>query len=230
MRAAVRERYGGPDVVSVRDVDRPRPGTGQLLVQVCATTVNRTDCGFRAASPPIVRLFSGLRRPKARILGCEFAGVVADIGPGVVTFGVGDRVFGYIEGPFGGHAEFVVVEEGASMATIPETRGLRAGRGRETEGSHYALAYLEAGRRRARHGLMVYGATGASAPLRCSSQAPGATVTGRVRDGTGRPGRRTRCRPGDRLHHRGLHAGRTAVRRRARRGGEEHLRGRADRC
>ena len=84
MKAALQTEYGPPSVVSVvDDVPRPTPGDGELLVEVRATTVNRTDCGFRAASPPIVRLFSGLRRPKRPILGNEFAGVVVETGPGV---------------------------------------------------------------------------------------------------------------------------------------------------
>lgn len=160
MRAAVQDEYGPPDVVAVRDVDKPRPGPRQLLVQVHATTVNRTDCGFRAASPPIVRLFSGLRRPRAKILGNEFAGVVEDAGPDVTRFRVGDRVFGYIEGPFGGHAEYVVVGDDASIATIPTNVTFeQAAAG--TEGSHYALAYIRAGGVGPGTDVMVYGATGA---------------------------------------------------------------------
>ena len=100
MKAAVQDEYGPPDVVAVRDVATPRPGRSQLLVRVHATTANRTDCGYRAASPPIMRLVGGVRRPRAKILGNEFAGEVEDAGPDVTRFRAGDRVFGYIEGPF----------------------------------------------------------------------------------------------------------------------------------
>ena len=161
MKAALQTEYGPPSVVSVvDDVPRPTPGDGELLVEVRATTVNRTDCGFRAASPPIVRLFSGLRRPKRPILGNEFAGVVVETGPGVERFAVGARVFGYIEGPFGGHAEYLTVHEDASIATIPpHIPDELAAAG--TEGSHYALAYTTAGRFGPGMDVMVYGATGA---------------------------------------------------------------------
>ena len=178
MRAAVQTTYGPPSVVSVVD-DAPRPtaGDGDLLVEVHATTVNRTDCGFRAASPPIVRLFSGLRSPKHPTLGNEFAGVVVETGPGVTRFAVGDRVFGYIEGPFGGHAEYLVVSQDASIATIPPdvTDELAAA---GTEGSHYALAYTSAGGIGPGTDVMVYGATGAigSAAVQIAKHL-GATVT-----------------------------------------------------
>jgi NADPH:quinone reductase-like Zn-dependent oxidoreductase len=177
MRAAVQHEYGPPSVVSVVDVPTPRPGAGELLVEVRATTVNRTDCGFRAASPPIVRLFSGLRRPKRTILGNEFAGVVTETGAGVERFAVGDRIFGYIEGTFGGHAEYLVVDQDASIATIPpDVSDQQAAAG--TEGSHYALAYTSAGKFGPGKDVMVYGATGAigSAAVQIAKHL-GATVT-----------------------------------------------------
>jgi NADPH:quinone reductase-like Zn-dependent oxidoreductase len=62
---------------------------------VHATTVNRTDCGFRAAKPFFSRFFTGLARPRARVLGSEFAGEVEAVGAGVTSFRVGDRVFGF---------------------------------------------------------------------------------------------------------------------------------------
>ena len=178
MRAAVQTEYGPPAVVTVvDDLPRPAPGDGELLVEVHATTVNRTDCGFRAASPPIVRLFSGLRRPKRPTLGNEFAGVVVETGPGVTRFVVGDRVFGYIEGPFGGHAEYLVANEDASIATIgPNVSDELAAAG--TEGSHYALAYTTAGRFGPGTDVMIFGATGAigSAAVQIAKHL-GATVT-----------------------------------------------------
>lgn len=177
MRAAVQERYGPPEVVEVREIETPRPEPDQVRVRVQATTVNRTDCGFRAGSPPIVRLFAGITRPKAPVLGCEFAGVVDEVGDRVVRFAPGDRVCGYIEGPFGGHAEYVVVAEDASVATIVDHLSFEhAAAG--TEGSHYALTYLHAGDVGPGTDLMVYGATGAigSAAVQIAVHL-GATVT-----------------------------------------------------
>jgi hypothetical protein len=73
MKAAVHTRYGPPDVVRVVDVPMPAVKDNEVLVKVYATTVNRTDCGFRAARPFFIRGLTGLVRPRVRILGNEFA-------------------------------------------------------------------------------------------------------------------------------------------------------------
>jgi NADPH:quinone reductase-like Zn-dependent oxidoreductase len=72
MQAAVRTRYGPPDVVRITEVNRPVPKDHELLVRIHATTVNRKDCGLRAAKPFIVRFFTGLTRPRVTVLGSEF--------------------------------------------------------------------------------------------------------------------------------------------------------------
>ena len=160
MRAAVHTRYGPPEVVQVREVARPLPGDGELLVRVHATTVNRTDCHYRSATPFVMRGVSGLTKPKATILGNEYAGVVEATGPHVSTFAVGDRVFGYCEGRFGAHAEYLVVTAGGAIAAIPErltfTQAAPA-----TEGSHYALNHLRRAGVERGMDVLVYGATGA---------------------------------------------------------------------
>ena len=92
MQAAVRTRYGPPDVVRITHVDRPVPMDHELLVRIHAATVNRTDCGLRAAKPFIVRFFMGLTKPRVTVLGSEFAGEVVAVGGGVTSFRVGDRV------------------------------------------------------------------------------------------------------------------------------------------
>src|SRR4051794_38104093 len=94
MRAVVHDRYGTPEVLRVSEVERPVPAEDEVLVRVRATTVNRTDCGVRGASPFFVRLVTGLRRPKRQILGMEFAGEVVEVGSAVTEFAVGDEVFG----------------------------------------------------------------------------------------------------------------------------------------
>ena len=80
MRAAIHTSYGPPEVVRIAEVDKPTATGNQVLVKVHATTVNRTDSGFRAGKPFIVRLFTGLIRPKVTVLGNEFAGVVEAVG------------------------------------------------------------------------------------------------------------------------------------------------------
>ena len=91
MRAVVHDRYGPPDVLRIEDVQRPVPADDELLVRVHATTVTQTDCHRRAARPFVWRFILGLRRPRRRTLGLEFAGVVDDVGSAVTQFAVGDR-------------------------------------------------------------------------------------------------------------------------------------------
>ena len=160
MKAAVHHRYGPPEVVRVVEVDRPVVGVGDVLVRVHATTVNRTDCAYRAARPFFMRALTGLVRPRRAVLGCEYAGVVAAVGDGVTSFTVGDRVFGYNEGAFGAHAEYLSVPQGGAIATMPTGVGFEeAAPG--TEGAHYALAFIRASGVRAGDDVLVHGATGA---------------------------------------------------------------------
>ncbi|MBM3695074.1 MAG: NAD(P)-dependent alcohol dehydrogenase [Actinobacteria bacterium] len=160
MRAAVAARYGPPGVVRIEEVDKPAAGQGSLLIKVHATTVNRTDCGYRGAKPWIIRLFSGLWRPRASILGTEFAGVVEAVGDGVTGFQAGDRVCGYCEGTFGAHAEYMTVAANRLIARIPEDRSYVEA-APSTEGSHYALGLFRRAGAKPGQQVLVYGATGA---------------------------------------------------------------------
>ena len=92
MRAVVHDRYGPPEVLRLEDVPRPVPKEDEVLVRVRATTVTRSDAAWRAAHPFFSRFFTGVRRPKQRILGTEFAGEIAEVGPGVTGWKKGDRV------------------------------------------------------------------------------------------------------------------------------------------
>ena len=137
----------------------PRPARTDLLVRVHATTVNRTDVAFRAGAPTFARIVYGIRGPKVAILGCEFAGAVLEAGDSYSTFVVGDRVFGYVEGPFGAHAELLVVPQRGSVAKIPPGLSFeQAAAG--TEGSHYALGTIRAAGVRAGDAVLVNGASG----------------------------------------------------------------------
>ncbi len=116
MRAIVHDRYGGPEVLRLDKVERPVPGADEVLVRVRATTVNQTDCHIRRAKPFLWRFFSGLLRPKRKVLGSEFAGEVEAVGTAVTEFAVGDRVFGQ---RWGSHAEYVCVPESGLLAHMP---------------------------------------------------------------------------------------------------------------
>ena len=161
MKAAVHTSYGPPDVVRISEVEKPAPKDNELLVRVHATTVNRTDCGFRAAKPFIVRLFAGLVRPRRiTVLGNEFAGEVEAVGGGVTSFEVGDRVFGFNGTSFGAHAEYMTIPEGGLVATMPAALTYEeAAPG--TEGSHYALSLIRRARIHKGQDVLVNGGTGA---------------------------------------------------------------------
>ena len=159
MRAVVNPVYGGPEVLRVMDVDRPVPAADEVLVQVHATTVNRTDCGFRAPWPWFIRLFAGLRRPRRTILGSEFAGVVAEVGSAVSQFAVGDEVFGVNADRFGAHAEYLRVRERAPIAAKPAGVSFEEAAA-VCDGAILAMTCLAWAGLRAGQRILVYGASG----------------------------------------------------------------------
>jgi NADPH:quinone reductase-like Zn-dependent oxidoreductase len=159
MRAVVHDRYGPPEVLRLEDVERPVPKEDEVLVRIHATTVNRTDTGFRSAEYFISRFFTGVRRPKWRIPGYELAGEVEAVGAAVSEFAVGDRVFGANAGRFGAHAEFVCVREAAPLAKMPNgvtfEEAAAVCDGAILALNSFRLADVGSGRR-----LLVYGASG----------------------------------------------------------------------
>ncbi len=156
MRAVVHHRYGPPEVLRIEEVEPPTPAAGEALVRVHATTVTQTDCHMRRAQPFVWRFLLGLRRPKRRILGLEFAGVVESVGSEVAAFAVGDRVFGLRSGA---HAERICVREAGLIAHIPEGTTF-VGAAAVCDGASQAWNHLAAGGVRAGTRLLVYGASG----------------------------------------------------------------------
>ncbi|MFI1382417.1 NAD(P)-dependent alcohol dehydrogenase [Embleya sp. NPDC020886] len=108
MKAIVQERYGSPDVLRVGEVDRPTVADREVLVRVRAASVNARDWHVMRGDPYLARLVFGATRPKARIRGTDFAGVVEAVGAQVQGFAAGDEVFGEAEGAF---AEYVSAPE-----------------------------------------------------------------------------------------------------------------------
>jgi len=159
MRAVVYTKYGPPSVLRLEDVAKPTPKDDELLIKVFATSVNRTDCAFLRAQPWFVRLFSGLTKPKSTVLGNEFAGEVEAVGKDVVSFEVGQRVFGYDGVGFGGHAEYTTRAETGLVTVMPA--GMSFGQAApSTEAAHYALNLIRAADVQAGDKILVNGATG----------------------------------------------------------------------
>jgi NADPH:quinone reductase-like Zn-dependent oxidoreductase len=140
MRAAVRDRFGSPDVVEVRDVEVPVPGGDEVLVRVRASSINVAEWYAVAGRPWVGRVDMGLRRPKTPRLGWDFAGVVEAVGGEVTDFRPGDEVFG---GRTGALAEYVCARKALALkpttvtfeqaAAIP-TAGLTALQGLRDQG------------------------------------------------------------------------------------------------
>lgn len=158
MRAVVYDRYGPPEVLRLEEVEQPVPKEDELLIRVHATTVNRTDSGLRSAEVFISRFFTGLRRPRQRILGMELAGVVETVGTAVTEFAVGDEVFG-VKGS-GAHAEFVCMRESAPLARKPADLSFEQAAA-ACDGASLALACLRTAGLREGQRILIYGASGA---------------------------------------------------------------------
>ncbi len=119
MKAMVYEEYGPPEVLQLKEVERPTPQDNEVLIKVVATSVNPQDSHLMRADPFLVRLMAGLLKPKNTILGSDIAGRVEAVGSNVTQFRPGDEVFGDISGSgFGAFAEYVSVPED-SLALKP---------------------------------------------------------------------------------------------------------------
>jgi NADPH:quinone reductase-like Zn-dependent oxidoreductase len=181
MKAALRRRYGGLDVVELREVAKPRPVADQVLVKVRAASVNRADLDGIAPRPQFVRLFMGVRAPRQHRLGLDVAGEVEAVGPEAGRFKPGERVFAdlFLFGA-GAFAEYVCAPERAFLpipvgmsfedaATLPHSavlavQGLRLRNGRT----------IKPGDR-----VLIDGASGNVGPFAVQvAKAAGAEVTG----------------------------------------------------
>jgi len=161
MKAAFRSKYGPPKVLSIKELEIPTPKDNEVLIRVYAASVNRTDYHVLTGRPFIMRLFTGLFKPKLVVTGSDFAGQIEATGPAVTIFKVGDKVMGF-GGVFGigSHAQYV---------TVPETKRIVLMPGNITyvqaatflEGAYYAATGIIQLKPSAGQKALVYGATGA---------------------------------------------------------------------
>ena len=126
MKAAVRDSYGPPDVFRVEEVPKPVPGDDELRIKVHAASVSAGDCELRAFKMYFLlwiplRLFMGVFKPRIRILGQEFAGVVESVGKNVTRWKPGDRVFGPTDISMGAYAEYLCLPGDHSLSGIPQS-------------------------------------------------------------------------------------------------------------
>ena len=119
MRACVFTRYGSPDVLQFKEVDKPTPKADEVLVRVHAASLNDWDYGALHGTPFVNRLMFGVFNPKKQILGSDIAGRIEAVGENVLQFRVGDEVFGDLSGKWGGFAEYVCARESALALKAP---------------------------------------------------------------------------------------------------------------
>ncbi len=159
MKAIVYTQYGSPDVLQVKEVQKPEPKENEVLVRVRAASVNRTDCANLRAKPFIMRFILGLFKPNKRILGTEFAGDVVKTGEGVTSFSVGDKVFGFDDSVLSSYAEYLVFSAEKGISTMPKNFTYQQA-GACIEGAHYAYNIINKVDLKKGDKVMVNGASG----------------------------------------------------------------------
>jgi len=160
MKAAIRSKYGSSDVLSIKDVGMPIPADNDVLIKVYATTVNRTDLGILRGTPFLIRLFTGLFKPRLAVTGTDFAGLIEAIGKNVTFFKIGDKVAGFSGMGLQSHAQYLAVPETMAIIIIPDTLTY-AQAVACLEAPFYALGGINKISPKAGQKALVIGATGA---------------------------------------------------------------------
>jgi len=159
MKAIIYTKYGSPNVLQFKEIEKPIPKDDELLIKIYATTVNRTDCATIRAIPFFSRIVTGLLKPKKQIPGTEFAGKIEAIGKSVSSLRVGDRVFGFDDCGSKSHAPYMTIKE-ENVVIIPENISYEEAAA-SSEGAHYAYNFINKVDLNKGQDVLVNGATGA---------------------------------------------------------------------
>ncbi len=163
MKAIVQDKYGSPNVLEIREIDKPSPKDNEVLIKVTTSTVTKYDCWSRSATAPpgfglLMRLATGVRKPRQPILGTELAGEVEAIGKDVKRFAKGDQVVAYTGMSLGAYAEYVSLSDDGVIAKKP-TR-LSFPEATSVQGALTALYFLRKVDIQRGQKILVFGASG----------------------------------------------------------------------
>ena len=160
MKAIVSTQYGSPDVLQLKEVEKPIPNEKEVLIRVYASTVNRTDCAILRAKPFFMRIVTGLFKPDKSIPGTAFAGEIEAIGKNVSSFKIGDKVFGFDDEGLESLAQYMTIADDEALTTMPkDTSDEQAAA--SIEGAHYAYNFINKVNLESGQKVLVNGATGA---------------------------------------------------------------------
>lgn len=160
MKAVVYTEYGPPDVLKLKEVEKPELKDNEVLIKIISTAVNSGDWRLRKADPFMARFFMGLFKPKKNILGVVLAGKVEKSGKDVTRYKPGDKVFGLSDKIFGTYAEYICLPETSALALMPDNISFEEA-AVIPFGGHTALHFLRKANIKNGQKILVYGASGA---------------------------------------------------------------------
>lgn len=164
MKAIVYTKYGPPEVLQHKEVAKPVPKDNEVLIKNYATTVTKFDCWMRSCTAPLgfgilMRIATGIRKPKQPILGTEFSGQIEAVGKDVTLFKKGDQVFGYLGMSLGAYADSICLPEDGVLAIKPANMTYEEAAAVQ-QGALTALYFLKKGNIRRGQNILIFGASG----------------------------------------------------------------------
>ncbi|MHA2157235.1 MAG: NAD(P)-dependent alcohol dehydrogenase, partial [Candidatus Hodarchaeales archaeon] len=164
MKAVVCTKYGPPEVLQLREMEKPVPKANEVLIRNYATTVTLYDCWTRSSTAPpgfglLMRLVAGIRKPKQPIFGTELAGEIEAVGSDVTKFKIGDQVWAYLGMNQGAYVEYICLPD-SGVLTIKPTNMTYEEAAAVQQGALTALFFLEKANIQSGQKILIFGASG----------------------------------------------------------------------